>query len=51
MEAIIDFDAMGDAGKRQTIEDYNKELDEGEADYKKGNYITTEELKKRMEKS
>ena len=38
------------AEKRQTTEEYSQELEEGEADYKKGNYITTEELKKRMEK-
>lgn len=38
------------AERRQTIEEYNQELEEGEADYEKGNFITTEELKKRMEK-
>jgi len=47
MQLIIDFDT---AEKRQTLDEYNQELEEGEADYQKGNFITTEELKKRMEK-
>jgi predicted transcriptional regulator len=38
------------AEKRQTIEEYNQELAEGEADYEKGNFITTDELKKRIKK-
>ena len=43
----IDFHT---AEKRQTTDEYNQELEEGETDYQKGNFITTEELKKRMEK-
>lgn len=32
--------------KRQTIEEYNKDLTEGEAEIEKGNFMTNEQLKK-----
>lgn len=35
--------------KRQTIQEYNNEIAEGEASYKKGNSISTDELKKNMQ--
>jgi hypothetical protein len=34
--------------KRQTIEEYNNEIAEAEAEYIKGNSISTEELNKNM---
>jgi len=35
--------------KRQTIEEYNNEIAEAEAEYKKGNSVSTDELKKNMQ--
>jgi hypothetical protein len=34
--------------KRQTLEEYNNEVAEAEAEYKKGNSISTDELKNNM---
>lgn len=36
--------------KRQSIEEYNNEIAEAEAEYKKGNSVSTEELKDKMKK-
>lgn len=35
--------------KRQTLEEYNKELEDGDAEIDKGNYITMEDLLKEIE--
>ncbi len=35
--------------KKQTIEEYNSEIAEAEAEYRKGNSISAEELKKNMQ--
>ena len=35
--------------KRQTVEEYNNEIAEAEAEYKKGNSISTDDLKKNMQ--
>jgi hypothetical protein len=35
--------------KRQTIEEYNNEIAEAEAEYKKGNSVSTDDLKKNMQ--
>jgi hypothetical protein len=34
------------AEKPQTIEEYNKDLEDGEAEIEKGNFMTNEQLKK-----
>ncbi len=36
--------------KRQTIEEYNKELEDNDAEIENGNFITMEDLSKEMEK-
>jgi hypothetical protein len=36
--------------KRQTLEEYNNEVAEAEAEYKKGNSISTDELKNNMKR-
>ena len=36
------------AEKPQTIEDYNKDLEEGDAEIEKGNFMTNEQLKKEI---
>ena len=36
--------------KHQTLEEYNKELEDGDAEIDKGNYITMDALLKEMEK-
>jgi len=36
--------------KPQTIEEYNKDLEEGEAEIEKGKFITNEQLKKEIKK-
>ena len=36
--------------KRQTMEEYNKELEENDAEIENGNFITMEDLLKEMEK-
>lgn len=46
--AEIDIPAPTDE-KRQTLEEYNNEIAEAEAEYKKGNSISTDELKKNMQ--
>lgn len=46
--ADIDVIPLGDE-KSQTIEEYNNEIAEAEAEYKKGNSISTDELKKNMQ--
>ena len=35
--------------KRQTLEEYNKELEDGDAEIDKGSYITMEDLLKEIE--
>ena len=37
-------------GERISIEQYNKELEEAEAEFKKGEYVTHEEVLKQMKK-
>jgi len=34
--------------KPQTLEEYNRDLEEGDAEIEKGNYITNEQLKKQI---
>lgn len=34
--------------ERINIEEYNKELEEAEAEYAKGDYVTNEEMKKKI---
>ncbi|MEK7225582.1 MAG: hypothetical protein AAB221_07855 [Bacteroidota bacterium] len=46
--ADIDISSPPDE-KRQTIEEYNNEIAEAEAEYKKGSSISTDELKKNMQ--
>ncbi len=46
--AEIDIPSPTDE-KRQTLEEYNNEIAEAEAEYKKGNSISTDELKKNMQ--
>jgi len=46
--AEIDIPSPSDE-KRQTLEEYNNEIAEAEAEYKKGNSVSTEELKKNMQ--
>ncbi len=36
------------AEKAQTLEEYNKDLEEGDAEIEKGNVITNEQLKKEI---
>ena len=36
------------AEKPQTLEEYNKELEEGDAEIEKGNFVTGEQLKKEI---
>ena len=36
------------AEKPQTLAEYNKDLEEGEAEIEKGNFITNEQLKKEI---
>ena len=36
--------------QRQTLEEYNDELEEGNTEIEAGNYITHEEVKKRLSK-
>jgi hypothetical protein len=36
--------------KRQTIDEYNNEVAEAEAEYKKGNSLSTDDLKNNMQK-
>jgi predicted transcriptional regulator len=36
--------------KRITIEQYNKEIDEAEAEYERGDFISHEEMLKKMKK-
>jgi alkyl hydroperoxide reductase subunit AhpF len=42
--------ARNDASGRISIEQYNRELDEAEAEIEAGNFITQEDLEKEMEK-
>jgi len=44
----IDIPSPNDE-KRQTLEEYNNEIAEAEAEYKKGNSISMDELKKKMQ--
>jgi hypothetical protein len=45
-----EIDISSPAGeKRQTLEEYNNEVAEAEAEYKKGNSISTDDLKKNMQ--
>lgn len=37
------------SAKRQTLEEYNKELEENDAEIENGNFITMEDLLKEME--
>ena len=37
------------AEKPQTLEEYNKDLEEGDAEIEKGNFVTNEQLKKEIE--
>jgi hypothetical protein len=47
----VELNFQGTAGTVcQTIEEYNNEIQEAEAEYSKGQSITTEELKKNMSK-
>ncbi len=36
------------AEKAQTLEEYNKDLEEGDAEIEKGNFMTSEQLKKEI---
>jgi hypothetical protein len=36
------------AEKAQTLDEYNKDLEEGEAEIEKGNFVTNEQLKKEI---
>ncbi|HEY4287249.1 MAG TPA: hypothetical protein VGN00_09125 [Puia sp.] len=36
------------AEKAQTFEEYNKDLEEGDAEIEKGNFMTSEQLKKEI---
>jgi hypothetical protein len=36
------------AEKPQTLEEYNKDLEDGEAEVEKGNFVTNEQLKKEI---
>ncbi len=46
----VEIDIPSPTGeKRQTIEEYNNEIAEAEAEYKKDNSISTDEIKKNME--
>lgn len=46
--AEIDITEPADE-KRQTLEEYNNEIAEAEAEHRKGNSISAEELKKNMQ--
>jgi antitoxin component of RelBE/YafQ-DinJ toxin-antitoxin module len=48
MPVEIDIPSPNDE-KKQTLEEYNNEIAEAEAEYKKGNSVSTDELKKNMQ--
>lgn len=50
LESILRKEKIKMDGQRISIEQYNKELDEAEAEMDRGEYISHEELKKQMEK-
>ena len=45
---ILSLEEVGDS-QRMTIEEYNKEIDEAEAQIEAGNFITQEDLEKESE--
>ena len=50
LEALLKKEQQKEDGQRVSIEQYNKELDQAEAEMDRGEYISHEDLKKQMEK-
>jgi predicted transcriptional regulator len=46
-QIVIDFDAVTE---RQSLDEYNQDIDEALEDFARGNFITAEELKERSKK-
>ena len=50
LEALLKKEQQKEDSQRVSVEQYNKELDEAEAEMDRGEYINHEDLKKQMEK-
>ncbi len=50
LESILKKESLKEDNQRTTIEQYNKELDEANAEMDRGEYISHEDFKKQMDK-
>lgn len=50
LEALLKKEQQKEKSQRVSVEQYNKELDEAEAEMNRGEYISHKDFKKKMEK-